>query len=175
MAPNNALGKPTAARLREREEGLARPSSSPRRRAARARQEDDVRVANADAFGAGDTSVLYVSDGLTTRGRLCATPALAFFPLGRSDRSEVTSRGTGTAVRTPLDEFEARPRDELRCLWTGVMFLTRLPCPGWCGIALKTAVAQRHAAGTPLLRPRPLDGRAATLLQPVMVVGCLTS
>mmetsp|Transcript_14197 Transcript_14197/g.43996 ORF Transcript_14197/g.43996 Transcript_14197/m.43996 type:complete len:370 (-) Transcript_14197:172-1281(-) len=35
-------------------------------------------------------------------------------------------------VRTPLDEFEARPRDELRCVWTAIMFLTRLPCPGWC-------------------------------------------
>jgi adenosylcobinamide-GDP ribazoletransferase len=35
-------------------------------------------------------------------------------------------------VRTPIDEFEARPRDELRCFFTGVMFLTRLPCPGWC-------------------------------------------
>ena len=46
--------------------------------------------------------------------------------------AEVASRGTGSAVRTPLEEFEARPRDELRCFWTGVMFLTRLPCPGWC-------------------------------------------
>ena len=35
-------------------------------------------------------------------------------------------------MRTPIDEFEARPRDELRCFFTGVMFLTRLPCPGWC-------------------------------------------
>ena len=63
-------------------------------------------MSQADGFGAGDTSVL--------------------------SKSEVTSRGTGSAVRTPLDEFEARPRDEIRCFWTGVMFLTRLPCPGWC-------------------------------------------
>ena len=49
-----------------------------------------------------------------------------------ASRSEVTSRGTGSAVRTPIDEFEARPRNELRCFFTGVMFLTRLPCPGWC-------------------------------------------
>jgi hypothetical protein len=47
-------------------------------------------------------------------------------------RAEVTSRGTGSAVRTPIEEFEARPRNELRCFFTGVMFLTRLPCPGWC-------------------------------------------
>ena len=44
----------------------------------------------------------------------------------------MTSRGTGSAVRTPIEEVEARPRDELRCFFTGVMFLTRLPCPGWC-------------------------------------------
>ena len=44
----------------------------------------------------------------------------------------VRARGTGTASRTPLEEFEARPRDEARCVWTAVMFLTRLPCPGWC-------------------------------------------
>eukprot|EP00966_Prymnesium_polylepis_P146971 3394403-Prymnesium_polylepis.1 len=25
-----------------------------------------------------------------------------------------------------------RPRDELRSFFTGMMFLTRLPCPGWC-------------------------------------------
>jgi cobalamin synthase len=47
-------------------------------------------------------------------------------------RAEVESRGTGSAVRTPIDEFEDRPRDELRCFFTGLMFLTRLPCPGWC-------------------------------------------
>eukprot|EP01049_Picozoa_sp_SAG25_P006987 SAG25_NODE_550_length_6992_cov_63.479182_8_plen_66_part_00 len=52
------------------------------------------------------------------------------------DPSEVASRGTGTARRTPLDEFEAKclqegiVAGELRCFWSGVMFLTRLPCPG---------------------------------------------
>ena len=88
MAPNNALGNPSAAKLRAKYEG------------------DDPRLSSADGFGAGDTSVL--------------------------DKGEVSSRGTGTAVRTPLEEFEARPRDELRCVWTAVMFITRLPCPGWC-------------------------------------------
>ena len=47
-------------------------------------------------------------------------------------KEEVASRGTGTAVRTPLVEFEAKPRDETRAFLSGVMFLTRLPCPGWC-------------------------------------------
>ena len=89
MAPNNALGQPTAAVMRAKYEGGG-----------------DIREASADGFGAGDTSVL--------------------------DKGEVSSRGTGTAVRTPLEEFEARPRDEARCLWTAIMFLTRLPCPGWC-------------------------------------------
>mmetsp|Transcript_91973 Transcript_91973/g.134418 ORF Transcript_91973/g.134418 Transcript_91973/m.134418 type:complete len:395 (+) Transcript_91973:11-1195(+) len=116
MAPNNALGKATAAKMRERVEGR-----SPGRGAAGARgrspgrkdraetSSDEVRVSDADGFGAapgGQSSVL--------------------------NRDEVTSRGTGSAVRTPVDEFVARPRDELRCFWTGIMFLTRLPCPGWC-------------------------------------------
>ena len=64
----------------------------------------DVREAVGDAYGAGS-----------------AVGAAA-----------VRARGTGTASRTPLEEFEARPRDEARCIWTAVMFLTRLPCPGWC-------------------------------------------
>ena len=72
-----------------------------------------MRKASADGFGAGEKT-------------------------GVLDRSEVTSRGTGTATRTPLEEFEAKTRaeglftHELRCFWTCVMFLTRLPCPGWC-------------------------------------------
>ena len=119
MAPNNALGKPTAAKLRASYEGT--PAKSPSRRASRspaARRRkaetsvDSVRVSSADGFGATSSEQL-------------ASPNVL-------DRSEVTGRGTGTAVRTPLEEFEARPRDELRCFWTAVMFLTRLPCPGWC-------------------------------------------
>lgn len=103
MAPNNALGNSSAARLRESYEGRA--SVSP----ARARQRKktptkDVRVADSDSFGAG----------------------------GMVSKAEVAARGTGSAVRTPLEEFESRPQDELRCFWTAVMFLTRLPCPGWC-------------------------------------------
>ena len=47
-------------------------------------------------------------------------------------KAEVASRGTGTAVRTPLEEFEQQPRDETRAFMSCVMFLTRLPCPGWC-------------------------------------------
>ena len=47
-------------------------------------------------------------------------------------KAEVAGRGTGTAVRTPLEDFEAQPRDEARAFLSGVMFLTRLPCPGWC-------------------------------------------
>ena len=78
---------------------------------------EKLRVASADGFGAGAPG-----DG----------------PTSVLDRSEVTGRGTGSCVRTPLDEFEeqsaAKPRliEELRCFWTAVMFLTRLPCPGWC-------------------------------------------
>lgn len=101
MAPNNALGNPSAAELRARAEG-GRTSKSPARRG---RAKDDGRTASADGFGAGDRPI---------------------------SAAVVDSRGTGTAVRTPLEEFEALPRDELRCFFTGVMFLTRLPCPGWC-------------------------------------------
>ena len=47
-------------------------------------------------------------------------------------KEEVAKRGTGTAIRTPLEEFEQNPRDETRAFMSCVMFLTRLPCPGWC-------------------------------------------
>ena len=124
MAPNNALGNPTAAKLRAAAEGggklsLRRASKSPsarRRSSTAAGNAEDVRMSTADGYGAG-------GGGYAT---------------GVLDRSEVTSRGTGTAIRTPLEEFEARSLEdgpimhELRCFWTGVMFLTRLPCPGWC-------------------------------------------
>ena len=116
MAPINALGNPTAAKLRAAAEGDRRASKSPptrRRKSAGTGGGDSVRIASADGFGAGDIT-------------------------GVLDRSEVTSRGTGTAIRTPLEEFEVKSLEdgvimhELRCFWTGVMFLTRLPCPGWC-------------------------------------------
>ena len=107
MAPNNALGKPTAAAMRASAEGRASRSPARRRVAKAANASDqDVRKSTSDAFGAGDPSML--------------------------GKSEVASRGTGSAVRTPLDEFEARPRNEIRCIFTCIMFLTRLPCPGWC-------------------------------------------
>ena len=119
MAPNNALGQPTAAAMRAKAEGKespanveSRPSSSPARKVPYRRkvsggghEKVDMRSSTADGFGAGGGAV---------------------------SKEEVASRGTGSAVRTPLEEFEARPRDELRCFWTAVMFLTRLPCPGWC-------------------------------------------
>ena len=98
MAPNNALGKPTAAKLRAAAEG-ERPS----RRRSKSPAAKDIRSQTADGFGAG-----------------------------MIDKSEVASRGTGTAIRTPLDEFEAKEKSEVRAFWTAVMFLTRLPCPGWC-------------------------------------------
>jgi len=110
MAPNNALGVPTAAKMRAVAEGSSpaaarRGSKSPARKSEHS--SDAVRVSSADGFGAdnGKTSVL--------------------------DRSEVTGRGTGTAIRTPLEEFEARPRNEFKNFFSGVMFLTRLPCPSW--------------------------------------------
>eukprot|EP00802_Teleaulax_amphioxeia_P016451 Tamp_16571.p1 GENE.Tamp_16571~~Tamp_16571.p1 ORF type:complete len:357 (-),score=39.33 Tamp_16571:381-1331(-) len=100
--------------MRRRVEGAAgSPSSvrgrSPRRKRSSDGASDGARLSSSDGFGAG------------VQG---ASSVLS--------RSEVTSRGTGSAVRTPIDEFEARPRNELRCFFTGVMFLTRLPCPGWC-------------------------------------------
>ena len=110
MAPNNALGNPTASQMRYAAEhqspAAKRRSKSPASRKSE-RSSDSVRISSADGFGAdgGKTSVL--------------------------DRSEVTSRGTGTAVRTPLEEFKARPRDELKTFWSAIMFLTRLPCPKW--------------------------------------------
>ena len=36
-------------------------------------------------------------------------------------KAEVASRGTGTAVRTPLEEFEQQPRDETRAFMSCVM------------------------------------------------------
>jgi len=114
MAPNNALGNASAARQRAAAEGVSveelaptgRRSKSPARAGSKspARAKRDVRVASADGFGAG-----------------------SMVP-----EAEVRARGVGTVVRTPLEEFESRPRSELRNFWTGVMFLTRLPCPGWC-------------------------------------------
>ena len=112
MAPNNALGKPTAARMRAKAEGRS-PSSRRGSKSPARESVESVRVSSADGFGAGDVT-------------------------GVLDRSEVTSRGIGSAVRTPLDEFEEKTAadywfyNELRCFWTAVMFLTRLPCPGWC-------------------------------------------
>ena len=120
MAPNNALGNPTAAKLRAAAEGGGasggrRASKSPSaRRKSSADAIESVRVSTADGFGAGE------------------------FVTGVLDKAEVMSRGTGTATRTPLEEFEEMSKadglvmHELRCFWTGVMFLTRLPCPGWC-------------------------------------------
>lgn len=43
---------------------------------------------------------------------------------------EVRARGTGT--NSAVDDFVASPNSELRCFFTGMMFVTRLPCPGWC-------------------------------------------
>ena len=102
MAPNNALGRPTAAAMRARAEGTSIEGTDARETVGEG--TGDVREAVGDAYGAGS-----------------AVGAAA-----------VRARGTGTASRTPLEEFEARPRDEARCVWTAVMFLTRLPCPGWC-------------------------------------------
>ena len=88
MAPNNALGRSSAANLRERHEG--RVAASPSRRRSTASQDpvtkaspkanNSVRVSTADGFGAGERAV---------------------------SAAEVASRGTGSAVRTPLEEFEA--------------------------------------------------------------------
>ena len=105
MAPNNALGRPTAAAMRARAEGTSIEGTDARdSRRETVGETVDAREAIGDAYGAGS-----------------AVGAAA-----------VRARGTGTASRTPLEEFEARPRDEARCIWTAVMFLTRLPCPGWC-------------------------------------------
>lgn len=68
-----------------------------------AQEPASVRISSADGFGAG-----------------MVTP------------DEVASRGTGSEARTPLEEFESQPNSELRCFFTGLMFITRLPCPGWC-------------------------------------------
>ena len=98
MAPNNALGNPTAEELRRRAEGQDEPSSKKQKVEA-----SSSFTANTDSFGAGAVSP-----------------------------SEIASRGTGSAKRTPLEEFESQPNSELRCFFTGLMFITRLPCPGWC-------------------------------------------
>ncbi|KAJ1635724.1 cobalamin-5-phosphate synthase-domain-containing protein [Pavlovales sp. CCMP2436] len=50
---------------------------------------------------------------------------------GMISSEEVRARGVGTK-ETMVDEFMAGPKSELRCFFTGMMFVTRLPCPGWC-------------------------------------------
>jgi len=99
MAPNNALGNPSAGELRRAAE--EQDEGNPKRQ--KIHESTSSRIAYADGFGAGAIS-----------------PA------------EVASRGTGSATRTPLEEFEAQPNSEVRCFFTGLMFITRLPCPGWC-------------------------------------------
>ncbi|CAK0790466.1 unnamed protein product [Prorocentrum cordatum] len=103
MAPNNALGGPTAAGLREAAETQGVPAVRTGTRVSSPAPVASTRVATADGFGAGMVS-----------------------------SAEVAARGTGSAARTPLEEFEARPNNEVRCFFTGLMFVTRLPCPGWC-------------------------------------------
>ena len=122
MAPNNALGKPTAAKIRERAERRASRSPAPQRRASSpapkrrpnksASSESTTAMAKQDAFGAG--------------GDLSAGSVV--------DAEAVASRGVGSAEKTPVDEFEERTahEGEIRNFFTGLMFVTRLPCPGWC-------------------------------------------
>ena len=144
MAPNNALGKPTAAGLRYRGETAATRKSprlqrtsdgstsrtttsrSSRSSSRRRSSTPDNRTSSADGFGAGGETL---DDGDEDGGGSVRTSSMVA-------AEDVRSRGTGTNLeRTPLEDFEAAyrwPRDELRCVWTAVMFLTRLPCPGWC-------------------------------------------
>lgn len=49
---------------------------------------------------------------------------------GMISAEEVRARGTGTT--SVVDEFIAADNSEMRCFFTGMMFVTRLPCPGWC-------------------------------------------
>ena len=94
MAPNNALGRNSAASLRAKDE----------KKSQNRRTNSPARISTTpDAFGAG-----------------------------MIDKSTVAARGTGTAVKTPLEEFENKEKSEVRTFFTALMFVTRLPCPGWC-------------------------------------------
>lgn len=50
---------------------------------------------------------------------------------GVVSKEEVAARGSGT-TSSPIDDFNAQNHSELRTIFTGIMFITRLPCPGWC-------------------------------------------
>ena len=65
MAPNNALGNPSAAKLRAKYEG------------------DDPRLSSADGFGAGDTSVL---DKGEVSSRVCSCVSTTSHSLSMSSK-----------------------------------------------------------------------------------------
>ena len=90
MAPNNALGKPTATALRAAAEGGSARGQRRRKRSPAVPRDASLREATADGFD-----------------------------VGMVDKAEVSARGTGTARRTPLEEFEAQEHSELRAFWTG--------------------------------------------------------
>ena len=115
MAPNNALGNPTATALRAAAEGG--DGSGGRRR----------RKEKTSASASSTTASQFEERPAALRESTADG-----FGAGMVDKAEVAARGTGTARRTPLEEFEAQEHSELRAFWTGMMFLTRLPCPGWC-------------------------------------------
>jgi len=45
-------------------------------------------------------------------------------------KDEVASRGVGTS--SPVETFCNAPQNEVKVFFGGMMFLTRLPCPGFC-------------------------------------------
>ncbi|KAG8460596.1 hypothetical protein KFE25_011371 [Diacronema lutheri] len=88
---------------------------------------------------------------------------------GMVSAAEVRARGTGTTA-SPIDEFVAAENSELRCFFTGMMFVTRLPCPGWCDHHpgyLMRAMAWFPALGALIgLWVAAFADAAATLVQP---------
>jgi hypothetical protein len=104
MAPNNALGNPTAAAIRRREEGGER-TTSVRGRSPRRKQQtgeaaaDGVRVSTSDGFGAGAkgaSSVLRcVERSMCLLGLRAREQAHADFLRGGTLRLD---SGTGSAV-----------------------------------------------------------------------------
>ena len=98
MAPNNALGKATATKLRRAAEGASPPPARPSRSPARQRKaaKSSPRVATADGFGAGDyiTGVLNRSEvaGRGTGSR--ATPKRSWSTLRKSALPWMATRST---------------------------------------------------------------------------------
>jgi adenosylcobinamide-GDP ribazoletransferase len=97
---------------------------------------------------------------------------------GMVSAAEVRARGTGTKS-SAVDDFVAAENSELRCFFTGMMFVTRLPCPGWCDHHpgyLMRSMAWFPALGACIgLWVAAFIDAAATLVQPTVAAAFATA